>query len=112
MKRIIDFLATNIKWFLGIAVFIMILKDCRQTGINGRLVRQNANLISQIDSIKHLIPVRQELDLYYERQMYDFLKMSLYDWNTVVRTTQRPDDILKKYDDKIREIDEKLKKLH
>ena len=35
-------------------------------------------------------------------------KRTLYDWNTVVRTTERPDDLMNQYDNKIKELRKKL----
>jgi hypothetical protein len=35
-------------------------------------------------------------------------KRILFDWNTVVRTTERPDDIMNQYDNKIKELRKKL----
>lgn len=35
-------------------------------------------------------------------------KRTLYDWNTVIRTTQRPDDLMNQYDSKIKELRKKL----
>jgi hypothetical protein len=35
-------------------------------------------------------------------------KRTLYDWNTVIRTTERPDDLMNQYDNKIKELRKKL----
>jgi ABC-type Fe3+-hydroxamate transport system substrate-binding protein len=35
-------------------------------------------------------------------------KRTLYDWNKVVRTTERPDDLMNQYDNKIKELRKKL----
>lgn len=35
-------------------------------------------------------------------------KRTLYDWNTVIRTTQRPDDLMNQYDSKVNELRKKL----
>lgn len=35
-------------------------------------------------------------------------KRTLYDWNTVIRTTQRPDDLMNQYDTKVKDLRKKL----
>lgn len=35
-------------------------------------------------------------------------KRTLYDWNTVIRTTQRPDDLMNQYDLKVKDLRKKL----
>jgi len=43
-----------------------------------------------------------------EIEGYEISKRMLFDNNTVVRTTRRPDDILIEYDNKIKELRKKI----
>jgi len=105
----------NFFWIATITFMLIYLNTCsqnnKQTKINDRLVKQNNGLILQIDSIKRTIPNQELLLLQYQREKYEFLILSLYDWNTVVRTTQRPDDIINRYQQEIKKINEKIGKI-
>jgi len=111
MNKLKEFLENYMIHILCVLFLLITWNNCSQQSTNGKLVKQNKELVLQLDSIKRYIPTEEKLLLEYDKQMYEFLKLSLYDWNTVVRTTQRPDDIIKRYDDKIKEIDTKLKAL-
>ena len=55
------------------------------------------------------IYTKDELDTRISIEGYEISKRMLYDQNTIVRTTVRPDDRMNEYDGKIKELREKLK---
>lgn len=70
-------------------------------------------LIAEVDSLKISIEQESEkdrvlLNLLFEREGYAITKRTLFDWNSVVRTVARPDDIMNEYDKKINEINKKI----
>jgi PBP1b-binding outer membrane lipoprotein LpoB len=110
MKKLKEFLE---KYLLHIIVILFLLitwNNCSMSKTNKKYVKELHNLTVQVDSLKNNIPNEERLELYYEKQMYEFAKITLYDWNSVVRTTKRPDDLLVGYDLKIKEINNKIKK--
>jgi hypothetical protein len=111
MNKIKEFLENYLIHIICVLFMLVVWNNCSQSSTNRKLVKQNSELVLQLDSIKRYIPTEEKLLLEYDKQMYEFLKLSLYDWNTVVRTTQRPDDIIKTYDNKVKEIETKLKNL-
>jgi hypothetical protein len=117
MKKLVDFCKDKFGTITVLFMVVIIMVNMNQCSTNKkwqkqnfRLVNENARLIKALDSIHKLIPTEEILSLKYEKQMYEFLKLSLYDWNSIVRTKERPDDKIREYDDMIKRIQEKIKK--
>jgi len=110
-NKVKDWIAENFFWIAVILFTLIWLNDCSQSRTNEKLVKQNKQLVLEIDSLKRTIPNEERLILLYQKQMYEFLTNSLYDWNSVVRTTKRPDDAIMTYKEEIKKIDEKLSNL-
>jgi hypothetical protein len=108
--KIKEWVGDNFFWIITIMFVFIMWNNCSQSRTNTRLVKNNINLVQEIDSIKRTIPNEERLVLLYQKEMYEFLINSLYDWNSVVRTTQRPDDVIIRYREEIKKIDEKLGK--
>jgi hypothetical protein len=61
--------------------------------------------MSEFDSLKTEIKVlKQELQKEIKVEGLKASKRTLYDWNTVIRTTERPDDIMNRYDNEIQQL--------
>lgn len=69
-------------------------------------IKQTNKRISELekrDSINMEIQLIQDEIISLETS-----KRTLYDWNTVIRTTQRPDDLMNQYDSKVNNLRRKL----
>jgi hypothetical protein len=98
-------------------VFILMInavQNCSQStklDKNAKEIKANA---MRIDSINYLLSAgvyllpKDELTLMLEIQRLQTAKLVLYDWNTVVRTTVRPDDRMNEYDVEIAKVTKEL----
>jgi len=90
---------------------IMLILFIQQCTTNSRLNRVLYNIetvnqkVQRIDST--VFPI-EEFQYIIDINGYEVSYRMLYDNNTVVRTTQRPDDIMKKYTDKIKVLQKEL----
>jgi hypothetical protein len=53
MEKIKDFLANNYFWIVMVLFFGIFLNTCSQTKTNKRLVRQNNQMVMELDSMRH-----------------------------------------------------------
>jgi hypothetical protein len=113
INKLKDWFLENYFWLVYILFVLLLINMCSQNSkqikINDKLTKQNLELVLQIDSIKKQIPNQEYLELIYDKKMYEFLKLSLYDNNAIVRQITRPDDRIRMYDDEIKKIEERLK---
>ena len=98
MEKLKNFLNKYLLHIMTVLFLVIAMNNCSQSKTNKKYVKEINELALEIDSLKKEIPNQKYLELTQKKQMYEFLKLSLYDWNTVVRTTQRPDDIIRGYD--------------
>jgi hypothetical protein len=102
MQKIMKFIE---KHGLIIILMLIILATCTEN-MSKRM--NEKKLYRQLDSIKTEIKLtKQELKKEIKVEGLKTSKRTLYDWNTVIRTTNRPDDIMIRYDN---EIDSLIKK--
>jgi len=101
--------------YLTIAIYVLIAL----TMINGcnscASKKESQHLRKDVDSLTIVVKDlrantydKKELDVRMSIEGYEVSKRMLYDNNVVVRTTQRPDDIMVGYDAKIKELRSKL----
>lgn len=94
-----------------VAVLLSLLNGCNQCAGRKdvqRLKKEVDSLTVQVTELKGSTYSKKELDTRIAIEGYEISKRMLYDNNTVVRTTQRPDDIIIGYDNKIKELRAKL----
>ena len=60
-------------------------------------------LEKRIDTLENSVATKKDLQIEGLRSS----KRTLYDWNSVVRTTVRPDDRMNQYDQEIKELETK-----
>lgn len=101
--------------FVVIAIYLLLIL----TGINScqscSHQKENIKLRKEVDSLNTAVKAlkdntygKQELDTRMTIEGYEISKRMLYDQNAIVRTTVRPDDRMNEYDQKIKELQEKL----
>ena len=99
MQKIMKFIE---KHGLIIILMLMILATCTEN-MSKRM--NEKKLYRQLDSIKTEIKLtRQELQKEIKVEGLKSSKRTLYDWNKVIRTTERPDDIMYRYDKEIQQL--------
>lgn len=103
----------TLKWLrdYGIVVlvfFLMInlMQNCNQSNSIAKNTKQIAYNTVRIDSISSITP--EEFAIMLDIQKLKTAKLILYDWNTVVRTTVRPDDRMNEYDNEIAKLTKEL----
>jgi|ERR1035437_9924767 hypothetical protein len=112
MKKILDFLnkyGILILVFLGLAI---ILNTCGvKSGIekSGRRIDKLEKTISVTDSILSLKISSEKIDILLKINALEIAREVVYTNNAIIRTTTRPDDVINKYNNQIKELQEKLK---
>ena len=96
-------------------LFIAVVNSCNGCKTNKETTRIRKDLDSLTvdfgrfkDHVRSEIYTKDQLDIKMEIEGYEISKRMLFDNNTVVRTTRRPDDILIEYDNKIKELRKKI----
>ena len=97
-------------------LFVSLIVNFRSCGVvkeNKKVKDEVIILQNEVDSLENTITTniytKEELDVRMEILGYEISKRMLYDQNAIVRTTVRPDDRMNEYDQKIKELVEKLK---
>jgi hypothetical protein len=74
-------------------------------------VRRDLDSLSVgLEAFKKSVYTKEQQDIRTSIEGYEISKRMLYDQNAIVRTTVRPDDRMNEYDQKIKELREKLVK--
>lgn len=87
--------------FLGIMFVFNLFGTCSSCSTTKKVAKESFDQVY----------TKEEMDIVLEIQRIKTAKDVLYDWNTVVRTTVRPDDRMNEYDEKIENLEKQLKKL-
>lgn len=102
----------------GTSLFFSMMSGCmscrtytNSNKISAEHKNVNDSLIKVISNLKDYSYTKKELDLLLERTMYQTSKEVVYSNNAIVRTTTRPDDVIRGYDDNIKRINDELKKI-
>lgn len=99
MKDLIGKLDTNAKTILAVILMLSFIDSCMNYRRTKSIIKKLEITNDRITDIKNhndslaLVIIRQN-----QIQTLISNKNILYDWNTIVRTTTRPDDVLMRYD--------------
>ncbi len=110
MKKILAILDTNFKTVVIILFFLIFIQNCSQTGKIKQEAKNNKVISEKIVLLEKNNISKEELEILLEIHSLETARKVVYDNNTIVRTTQRPDDVMNAYDQKIKELKDKLKK--
>lgn len=101
--------------FVVIAIYVLLIvtcingcNSCSSQKENMKLRKEVDSLSTQVKDLTNQTYTKKELDTRMEIGGYEISKRMLYDQNAIVRTTVRPDDRMNEYDQKIKELQEKL----
>lgn len=112
MKKILDFLnkyGTLVLILLGLTI---ILNTCGTKGNierTGRRIDKLEKTISITDSILSLKISSDKMEILLKVNALEIAREVVYTNNAIIRTTERPDDVINKYNTQIKELQEKLK---
>ena len=109
MNNIIEFFK---KWGIIMATVFSLCAMWNSCGTTGRLDRTNKYIQSLERSIHDNDSIAMERSS-IEREISnnEIAFRVVYDNNSIVRTAARPDDVMNKYSEKIKELQDKLNKL-
>ena len=85
--------------YAGVLVALLLLNMCTTCSTGKHVIK----LEKKIDSLEMSAVSKKDLQIEGLRSS----KRTLYDWNSVVRTTIRPDDRMNQYDQEIKELESK-----
>ena len=101
--------------FRIIVVVLLVLVSIRSCNTQRRVERELLpkvnSLTEQVEVINESLVDNEELELMLEIVGFEISYRMLFDNNTVIRTTRRPDDIMNDYVQKKRELQRKLIRL-
>jgi hypothetical protein len=112
MKKILEFInkyGILILVFLGLAT---VLNTCGTKGNierNGRRIDKLEKAVNTTDSILLLKVSSEKMNILLEINALEIAREVVYTNNAIVRTSERPDDVINKYNNQIKELQEKLK---
>lgn len=102
--------------FMVYAVWAMLLmtmvngcNSCSTSKELNKVRKELDTLEANYDNFKNSIYTKEQMDIKMSIEGYEVSKRMLYDQNAIVRTVARPDDRMNEYDQKIKELREKLK---
>lgn len=111
MKKVVEFLnkyGNLILIFLGLS---LILNTCGTKGNiekNGKRLDKLEKAILKNDSILSLKISSEKMDILLKINALEISREVVYTNNAIVRTSERPDDVINKYNNQIKELQEKL----
>ena len=85
--------------YAGVLVALLLLNMCTTCSTSKHVIK----LEKKIDSLEMSVASKKDLQIEGLRSS----KRTLYDWNSVVRTTVRPDDRMNQYDQEIKDLESK-----
>lgn len=116
MKKVNEFVNTSFIYAIWMLTILSMIVNFRSCGVSkdNRKLRQEVEILQvKHDSLKSTIGTnfysKEELDIRMAIEGYEISKRMLYDNNTVIRTSRRPDDIMIQYDKRIKELRDRLK---
>lgn len=102
--KVIEKMKQNIWVILLFFVLVIFLKQCSITREQNKISKDMKSIRTQMDSLASKKDIIREIKI----EGLKTSKRTLYDWNSVIRTTTRPDDRMNEYDQEI-EVLEKTK---
>ncbi len=109
MDKIIDFFK---KWGIMLTAIFSLCAMYNSCGVTTKLDRMNKNVISLEKNIIYNDSLDREINIIQNEISQNEIALKVvYDQNTIVRTTARPDDVMNGYTTKIKDLQDKLNKL-
>jgi len=115
MEKINIILAKNVMYAIYALALVGLLGWFRGCSTSKDLTKMKkevvelTNRVNTADSLLQNIDNSEDLDLKLEINGFQISKRLLYDQNAIVRTTKRPDDAIKEYDEKIEALQIELR---
>lgn len=91
------------KYFQQIIISLILLVMVQQCNVSSRvskLEKQQKTVSQKFDSL-HTVKIQKLIEI----EGLKTSKRTLYDWNSIVRTSVRPDDRMNQYDSEIKELE-------
>jgi hypothetical protein len=89
--------------------FLTTLNTCNSCQQNKDNQRMRKSLDTLDVRINNHVYTKEQLDIKMEIEGLKASRRTLYDWNSVVRTVNRPDDLLNKYSEDINQLEKRIK---
>ena len=113
MKNILE----SLNKFTMYAVYFLLIVTCINSCNSCSGNKETVKLRKEVDSLSKTIDIlnnsvykKDELNIRMSIEGYEISKRILFDQNFIVRTASRPDDRMNEYDQKIKDLQEKLLK--
>lgn len=114
MNKILDFLNKFGMLILVIMGILILLGTCGTKGNierNGRRIDKLEKVVLSTDSIMSLKISSERMDILLKINALEISREVVYTNNAIVRTAERPDDVINAYNNEIKELQEKLKNI-
>jgi hypothetical protein len=112
MKKILEFIGKYGMLILIFMAMLIFMNTCGTKGNierNGRRIDKVEKSLNTTDSILSLKISSDRMDILLKINALEIAREVVYTNNAIVRTTERPDDVINKYNTQIKELQEKLK---
>lgn len=112
MKKVLEFLNKYGNLILIILGLLIVLNTCGTKGNierNGRRMDKLEKAVSSTDSILSLKISSEKMDVLLKINALEISREIVYTNNAIVRTSERPDDVINNYNNQIKALQEKLK---
>ena len=111
-SRVLNFLSKYAVIAIYLILGLTLLNTCHSCNTQKKvisLVKKTDSLSNNINQLTEKLYNKDELNIRLEILGNEMSKNFVYDNNTIARTTKRPDDVVHEYDQKIKELQGKLK---
>ena len=100
------------KWGLAIITFFSVMIFFSTCGTKSKIEKLEKKVISLENTIHFNDSIDREIsNIDREVLMYETSREVVYNWNAIVRTAERPDDVMNKYNSKIGELSKQKERL-
>jgi hypothetical protein len=100
------------KWGLGIITFFCVMIFFSTCGTKSKIDKLEKKVNNLENTINYNDSINKEMsNIDREILLYETSREVVYNWNAIVRTTERPDDVMNKYNSKITELQKQKEKL-
>ena len=112
MNKLMNFINKYGTLILIVLALLIFMNTCGTKGNierNGRRIDKLEKAVSTTDSILSTKISSEKMDILLKINALEISREVVYTNNAIVRTTERPDDVINKYNVQIKELQEKLK---
>jgi hypothetical protein len=100
------------KWGLVIITFFCVMIFFSTCGTKSKIDKLEKRVNNLENTINYNDSINKEMsNIDREILLYETSREVVYNWNAIVRTTERPDDVMNKYNSKITELQKQKEKL-